>query len=191
MNVFPVALRLDGRQCLVVGSGHGAVRRTRDLLEVGARVRLVARAPDAALRELAVDPAVKLEERGFEESDLDGVWLAVLAERDPELAARIGSAAERKQILFCAVDAPEHNTYFHMARARAGAVQAAITTSGTAPALGRRLAEELQRLFDDANLAGLSGELSELRALTASRDRADVLGRAVAGVRFGGKLELE
>lgn len=190
MKVFPVALRLDGRQCLVVGSGQDAVRRTRDLLEAGARVRLIALDPEAALRKLAENPAVTLEERGFAEQDLDEVWLAVLTERDPELAARLGSAAEQRQVLFCAVDQPEHNTFSHVARAHAGAVQAAITTSGAAPALARRLAEELQRLFDEANLAGLCDELSELRALTASRDRADVLGRAVAGVHFSGKLEL-
>ena len=190
MSVFPVALRLDGRLCLVVGSGQDAVRRTRDLLEAGARVRLVAEEPGAPLRELVGNPALTLEERGFAEQDLDGVWLAVLAERNPVLAEQLGAAAEQRQLPLCAVDQPEHNTFSHMARARAGTVQAAISTSGTAPALARRLAEELQRLFDDANLAALADELSQLRELTASRDRADGLGQAVAGVHVDGQLEL-
>lgn len=189
--VFPVALRLSGRKCLVVGSGREAARRTRDLLEAGARVWLIAADPDPALAGLTADPQVTLERRDFEEPDLDGVWVAVLTERDPALAARMGSAAQRRQILFCAVDQPAHNSFSHMARARAGAVQAAIATSGRAPALARRLAEELQRVFDVAGLAAFAEKLSALRSRTASPERADVLGRRVAGVHFTGGLELE
>lgn len=191
MTAFPVALRLAGRTCLVVGSGAQAARRTRELLEAGAHVRLVAPHPIAPVRALSNEAAVTLEERQFEKRDLDGVWLAVLAERQPELAARIESATLPRQIFFCAVDQPEHNTFFHMARARAGKVQAAITTSGTAPSLARRLAEELQRLFDEAGLAAFAEKLAELRRATPSGERAEVLGRAVVGLRLEGKLELD
>jgi len=188
--VFPVALRLADRQCLVVGSGPEAVRRTRDLLDAGARVRLLAGEPDASTQALAADTQVTFEPRRFEERDLDGVWLAVLAKRDPELAAQMGAAAARRQVLFCAVDQPRHGSFSHMARARAGAVQAAVTTAGQAPSLARRLAEELQRLFDAAGLAAFADSLAALRGRTPSSERAGVLGAEVADLGITGKLEL-
>lgn len=189
--VFPIALRLAGRQCLVVGSGREAARRTRDLVEAGARVRLVTLEQDAELATLAAEAAVTLEPRHFVEQDLDDVWLAVLADRDAKLAARMGEAAARRRTLFCAVDQPRHNSFSHMARARAGVLQAAITTAGRAPSLGRRLAEELQRLFDSAGLAAFATALAALRERTPSAKRAGVLGAAVADLRFTGGLELE
>lgn len=190
-RVFPVALKLGGRRCLVVGSGSQATRRARELMEAGAEVHVIAEQPEAELSSLVDERGAALERRGFEERDLDGVWLAVLAEHDPALAARIGREAEARQLLFCAVDQPVHGTFSHMARARAGCVQAAVATSGQAPSLARRLAEELQRLFDAAKLGAFADRLAALRAATAASERSRVLGEAVAGVRFSGELELD
>ncbi|HEY2733997.1 MAG TPA: NAD(P)-dependent oxidoreductase, partial [Polyangiales bacterium] len=43
--VFPVALLLERRACLVVGSGPESLARTRALLEAGARPSVVSVSP--------------------------------------------------------------------------------------------------------------------------------------------------
>jgi len=187
---FPIALKLTGRECLVVGSGDEASERARALAAAGARVSCVSPAPSAELTALAGAGAILLAERPFREQDLDGKWLAVLTDRDAELAARIAAAAEPRQIFFCATDQPEHNSFAHVALARAGLVTLAISTEGEAPALGRKLREELEQLLDRAGMAAFAEELAELRRRTPSADRRDVLGRAVASVAFQGRLRL-
>ena len=188
--VFPIALLLKGRACLVVGSGPEVVSRTRALLDALARPTVVCSAPNAALRGLADDGSIVLQERDFVDGDLQGKWLAVLVDANPTLAARMASIAETERVFFCAVDQPEHNSYAHMAQARAGLLTIAISTAGQAPALGRRLREEIERLLSAANMSAFVEKLAVLRQNTPSSERKRVLGEAVAGVHFSGKLEL-
>jgi len=190
LRSFPVALILRERECVVIGSGEEAAARARALVEAGARVVCVAESPSAKLLALRDEAIVELAERAFREQDLDGKWLAVLTDRNAELAERVSSAAELRRVFFCATDQPEHNTFAHMALARAGLVTFAVSTEGQAPALGRRLREELERLSSEADLASFSEELAELRRRTPSAERAGVLGRAVAHVAFQGRLRV-
>jgi siroheme synthase-like protein len=188
--VFPVALVLENRTCLVVGSGLEAARRAEKLLDAGAAVTVVAAAAAAELDALALAGRIRLERRAFDDTDLDDAWLAVLTERDTTLAARMAAAAEQRRVLFAALDQPSASNFFHVAIARAGALLVAISTSSKAPALGRRLREELERVMREAGLEAFVERLSLLRENTPSGERARVLGRAVAGLRLTGKLEL-
>jgi precorrin-2 dehydrogenase / sirohydrochlorin ferrochelatase len=188
--VFPIALLLEGRACLVVGSGPELTSRTRALLEAHAKPVVVSNAPGEQLRELAQNHEIELHERDFSDADLNDKWLAVLVDENAVLAARMAALAETARVFFCAVDQPEHNSYAHMAQARAGLLTIAISTAGQAPALGRRLREELERLLTESGMSTFVAELAELRARTPSSARRAVLGAAVSGVRFTGALAL-
>lgn len=188
--VFPIALILKGRACLVVGSGPDALNRTQALLEAQARPTVVASTPSEGIRALAQSNRIELHERDFVDSDLSGKWLAVLVDANPELAARMAAIAEAERVFFCAVDQPPYNSYAHMAQARAGLLTIAISTAGQAPALGRRLREEIERLLTASNMASFVDELATLRRQTPSQERKSVLAEAVAGVHFSGELKL-
>ena len=164
---FPVALKLFGRRCLVVGTGEEADARAAALSEAGADVTRSA---------------------SFQPSDLDGVWLAVLAPRDLALAQAMDRECEARRIFFAAVDEPSVGSYSHLALARAGTVTAAIGTNGEAPALARRLRELLSDLFARANLADFAERHADLRRATPSSERRDVLGADVRDLRIDGEL---
>jgi uroporphyrin-III C-methyltransferase/precorrin-2 dehydrogenase/sirohydrochlorin ferrochelatase len=138
---------------------------------------------------MAADGALALAMRGFEEQDLEDVWLAILTDPDPELAATMAAAAANHRVFFCAVDQPEYSTFHHPAVARSGPVTVAVSTSGAAPALSRRLREELERVLNDAEVGAFVEGLVALRSQTPSPQRKVVLGEAVANVRLGA-LEL-
>src|SRR5262245_15506530 len=167
---FPVALKLEGRACLVVGTGDEARARAAALEAAGANVTL------------AAPP--------FSAEKLDGMWLAVLADRDPELARDMARAAEERRIFFCAVDQPEAGSYSHVAITRAGPVFAAFGTQGEAPALARRLRELVGELFSKAELGDFAERLAILRKSVPAERRRDVLNAAVESVRIEGELVL-
>jgi siroheme synthase-like protein len=187
---YPIAIHLEARRCLVVGGGEEAARRAKTMADAGARVHVVSPAACDELIGLAQAGGAELSTRSFTESDLDHVWLVVQTDRDPALAERVGQACSARQLLFCATDHPARNGFSHMAIARAGLVKIAISTDGRAPALARRLREELQRLLDRSGLGALADRLAALRARTPSDERAAVLGAAVRGLRLTGELEL-
>jgi siroheme synthase-like protein len=187
---FPIAVHLEARRCLVVGGGAEAAARAANLRDAGARVLVVSPSPSDELVRFAQAGGAELAERPFSESDLDDVWLVVQTDRDPELAARIGRGCTARRLFFCATDHPTHNGFSHMAIARAGLVKIAVSTDGRAPALGRRLREELQLLLDRAGLAAFAERLAALRERTPSEQRSAALGAAVRGLRLTGELEL-
>ena len=188
-EVFPASLRLNGLRCLLVGSGEEAEHRAAALVAAGARLRVASPRPSRGLRNMAAEGSLALAMRGFEEQDLEDVWLAILTDPDPDVAAKIAAAAAAQRIFFCAVDQPEHSTFFHPAVARSGPVLVAVSTSGAAPALSRRLREELERVMNDAEVGAFVEGLVALRARTPSDERKAVLGDAVANIRLG-PLEL-
>jgi precorrin-2 dehydrogenase/sirohydrochlorin ferrochelatase len=168
-RTYPVSLILKDRKCVVVGGGAEAASRASNLREAGANVLVVG-------------------EEAFAESDLDDAWLVVQATQDSALAARVAAACQARRIFFCALDQPQNNSYAHLALARAGSLTLAVGTEGRAPALGRRLREELQRVLNEADAAEEVERLATLRETTTPSERRDVLSRAVADVHLTGAL---
>jgi precorrin-2 dehydrogenase/sirohydrochlorin ferrochelatase len=187
---YPIALHLDGKACLVVGSTEEAAERARSLSDVGAKVEVVSEKPGLGLTAVINARGLVHHRRAFSPGDLDGKWLAVLTDRDLELGRSMAEEAQARRVLFCATDQPQENSYSHMAQVRAGLVTLAISTDGRAPMLGRRLREELSRVLLEAGLSRFAEEIAELRERTPSEQRREVLGKAVAEVRFEGRLSL-
>ena len=71
-----VQLQVQGRNCVVVGGGAVAARRTRRLLEAGAQVRVIAPALHQDFDELAASELLRIERRVFEPADLDPIAAA-------------------------------------------------------------------------------------------------------------------
>lgn len=190
VTTYPIALHLEGKACLVVGSSEEAAERARSLCDAGAKVEVVSERPGLNLSAVISARSLVHHRRGFVPADLDGKWLAVLTDRDLELGRVMAAEAAGRRVLFCATDQPQNNSYSHMAQARAGLVTLALSTNGRTPTLARRLREEFARVFLDARLAAFAEELAELRERTPPDQRREVLGNAVAEVRFDGRLRL-
>lgn len=202
VQIFPIGLRLQGKPCLVIGSSEEAEPRVRALLDAGAQVRWVTgvasgwsateRGSAAAAAPPGASPthALELCSREFQLTDLDERWLVVLADRDPELAPQLAASCDARRIFFCAIDQPEGCSFYHMALVRSGQVTVAISTAGTAPALGRRLRQELARLFDEARLGDFAVQIAKLRERLEPAARKATLNALLREVALTGKLSL-
>jgi len=184
---YPLNLSLEDRKCLVIGGGTEAATRAGNLLEAGARVLVVGEEPIPGL-ELLQSTRLQVEQRAFIESDLDEAWLVVQVSPDTALAREVCQLCEARRIFFCAQDQPRNSSYSHMALARTGSLTLAVATDGRAPALGRKLREELARLLTEAHAAEEVERLARLRDQTPLGERREVLTRAVADVHFSGQL---
>ncbi|MCA9642436.1 MAG: hypothetical protein KC492_17165, partial [Myxococcales bacterium] len=184
---FPVGLKLTGRLCIVFGSGAEQAQRAKAWLDQGARVRIVASTLSPDLEGARARSELEHIPRGYEQGDLREAWLAVLVDTDEELATRIFQESEEHRVFFCAVDQPQAS-YSHLAQAKAGDLTIAISTNGRAPALGRRLRQELETLFARSDTASHVARLAALRDVTPPSRRREVLGAAVSEVRLTGNL---
>ncbi len=75
-TVYPMALDLAGRRCLVAGGGTLAHEKVEGLLRAGAMVTVVSPTLTAGIVRLAEEGSIEFQQRPFRSSDLDGVFLA-------------------------------------------------------------------------------------------------------------------
>lgn len=146
--MLPLVVDLRDRRVLVVGIGRGSSQRVDRLRAEGALVTLVARGASAAPH-----AGVVIEDREFEERDLDGVCLVVAATDSRRQNEQIAHAAGLRGILVNAVDDPPSCSCYFTAEHCDGDVVIAVSTSGASPSLAQwlrdRVATSLPRGLGD------------------------------------------
>lgn len=168
-SLFPMFLKLQGKRCLVVGAGKVGEPKIASLLESGARVRVVALAATATVREWAREGRVELSLRAFSPQDLDGAFLAVVATSSRALNDRIYEEAERRGVLCNVVDVPDLCDFFYPAVVRRGDLQIAVSTAGQSPSLAQKIRQQLEQQFGPG-YADWVAELGETRRLILASD---------------------
>ncbi len=149
-QLFPMFLKLEGKRCLVVGAGETGEAKIAGLLGTGARIKVVAPEASETVREWAKEGKITLETRAFAPSDLNGVFLAVVATAASALNREIYQEAQRRGVLCNVVDVPELCDFYYPAVVRRGDLQIAISTSGQSPSLAQKIRQQLERQFGPA-----------------------------------------
>ena len=167
--VYPVALVLDGRRCLVVGGGHVARRKATGLLEAGAIVDVVAKEVLAPMRELG--GLTSLQQRPYRRGEVAGYRLAVAATGDPEVNRAVFEDGEAAGVWVNSADDPGSCSFILPAVARQGPVSVAISTSGYSPALASWLKDHVTEHMGP-EVAELAGMLAEARARLKAAGRS-------------------
>jgi len=168
-SLFPMFLKLEGRQCLVVGAGRIGEPKIGGLLETGARIRVVSLDATPTVRDWAHSGKIELELRAFSAEDLDGAFLAIVATNSRSLNERVQHEAERRGVLCNVVDVPDLCDFFYPAVVRRGDLQIAISTAGQSPSLAQKIRQQLEKQFGPGYAAWVA-ELGETRRLILASD---------------------
>jgi precorrin-2 dehydrogenase/sirohydrochlorin ferrochelatase len=168
-SLFPMFLKLAGRQALVVGAGKVGEPKIAGLIESGARVRVVALEATAFVREWAREGKIDLELRAFTSDDLSGAFLVVVATNSRTLNERVYDEAQRRGILCNVVDVPDFCDFFYPAVVRRGDLQIAVSTNGQSPSLAQKIRQQLEKQYGPA-YAEWVAELGETRRLILASD---------------------
>jgi uroporphyrin-III C-methyltransferase/precorrin-2 dehydrogenase/sirohydrochlorin ferrochelatase len=145
MQSFPLFLSLQNRRALVVGGTDHAARKVELLLSAGAQVLLIAETVTGEIAQLIADRRICWGGRRFDEADLVGVSLVIVAAEDEALQARVSQRAQAHCVPVNVVDRPALSSFIMPAIVDRGPVTIAISTGGSAPALARKLRAEIER----------------------------------------------
>jgi uroporphyrin-III C-methyltransferase/precorrin-2 dehydrogenase/sirohydrochlorin ferrochelatase len=163
VSTLPIFVRLASRPVLVVGAGDVATRRIASLLDVDADVSVVA--PDAtdSVHEWAEAGRLRLSQRAFEDTDLNGPVLAFACTGEAQVNAMVAELGRTKGVLVQRADNAGASDFLVPAVVRRDALQIAISSDGQAPTLARilrsRLDAWLPRAYGD--LARLAGDFRD------------------------------
>lgn len=153
--LFPMFLKLEACQCVVVGAGAIASQKLDSLLESGAEVHVIAPEANDTIRELARNGRVAWTQEEFRAEHLAGAKLVIAATGDPAVNEQVYRAAQEHGVLCNSVDEPERCDFFYPAVVRRGDLQIAISTAGKSPALAQRIRKDLEAQFDSSYVSWL------------------------------------
>jgi precorrin-2 dehydrogenase / sirohydrochlorin ferrochelatase len=184
---YPVCLRLHGKRILLIGAGTIAEGRALQLVEAGARLRLIAPEATATLRRLATEGKLELLERPYAPGDVAGHALVFVATDERRVSQAVAEEARALGIWLNAADEPDLCDFTLPSVGRRGPITVAVSTAGQAPALAAQLRRRLidQISLHHVQLARLSGWLRE--RLPRGPGRGRLLRRLVED-DFGGRL---
>ena len=146
MKVYPIFLNnLADQRCVVVGGGHEAERKVEGLLDCGASITVISPDLSDRLRQWAEAGRVTWIPRSYQSGDLQGAFLVIVSETNPEMTEPIWQEAQAEKALINAMDDVPHCTFVAGSVVRRGPLVMAISTSGCAPALAVRLRQHLEQ----------------------------------------------
>lgn len=150
MQAFPLFMSLLGRRALVAGGTEAAARKVELLLSAGAQVTLIADTVVGEIAQLIDEGRISWAGRAFDDEDLAGVSLVVVASEDETLQARVSLAAQQRCLPVNVVDRPKLSSFIMPAIVDRAPITIAISTGGAAPALARRIRAEIERAMPAA-----------------------------------------
>jgi siroheme synthase-like protein len=151
-RLFPVFLKLENFKVLIVGGGFIGLEKLTALTNnaPATSIKMVAMEFSDEVRGLAANyPKVNLEQRKFEDTDLEGVDFVITALNDKETSRHIFEEAHRRKILINTADTPELCDFYLGSIVQKGNLKIAISTNGKSPTMAKRLKEWLNAILPD------------------------------------------
>jgi precorrin-2 dehydrogenase/sirohydrochlorin ferrochelatase len=146
-KLFPIYLNLKGKQCLIIGGGKVAERKIEDLLDYEPLIKVVSPRFEEKIMAWGREGVLSLQQRLFQEDDLDGSYIVFAATDNNELNHRVARLCRQRGILVNAVDDPPNCDFYVPSIIRRNSLALAISTGGKSPMLARKLRQDLEKII--------------------------------------------
>jgi precorrin-2 dehydrogenase/sirohydrochlorin ferrochelatase len=159
-ELFPIFLKLDRLNTLVVGGGNVALEKVSALLRNSPAACVTMVAPmfrEDTLEFLQDYPQVEILERGFELSDLEGRDLVICATDNRALHEGIQEACSQKHLLCNVADTPDLCDFYLGSIVQKGDLKIAISTNGKSPTMAKRIRAFLEDVIPEEIQESLEG----------------------------------
>lgn len=148
MKPYPIFLvGLEQRKCIVIGGGHEAEHKIKNLLDCDASVTLISPTANEILQAWANEGRFTWLARPYEPGDLAGAFLVIAEKGDAAANEQIFKEASAVGALVNVMDDIPHCNFVAGSVVRQGPLTIAISTSGCAPALAVRLRQRFEQEF--------------------------------------------
>ena len=151
-NLFPVFLKLESLDTLILGGGHVGLEKLTAILKnsPNAKVSLVARTIQEPIKALAAQHEnVTLFERNFKLWDLWNKDLLILAANNRSLHETIRKFARTRRVLINVADTPDLCDFYLGSVVTKGNLKIGISTNGKSPTISKRMREYLEEALPE------------------------------------------
>jgi uncharacterized protein len=151
-NLFPIFLKLEKLQLLIVGGGYVGMEKLEAVISnsPATTITLVATEISNAIKEVAAKyPNINLIEKPYHISDLANNDIVIAAINDPVISKQVVADAKSKKILVNAADKPDLCDFYLSSVVKKGNLKIAISTNGKSPTVAKRLKEIFNNLLPE------------------------------------------
>jgi siroheme synthase-like protein len=151
-TLYPIFLKLDQLQLLIVGGGKVATEKLHFILKNSpdAKITVVAQQISAELKNIIQsNHHVILKEKIFDKNDIIGFQLIIAATNLPSVNKEIYEAAKAKNILVNIADTPQLCDFYLSSIVSKGELKIGISTNGKSPVIAKRLREFFEQIIPD------------------------------------------
>lgn len=141
-------LDIENRNCLVIGGGKVAYRKTLSLLECGGRVKVLSKNISDEFKNLINKGEIEYIEDKYNLKYIDNVYIVYAATDNRSINNIIYEDCNRNNILVNVVDEPDICNFIVPAKVQRGDLTIAVSTNGKSPMLSRKIREELEKIFN-------------------------------------------
>jgi precorrin-2 dehydrogenase/sirohydrochlorin ferrochelatase len=146
MKYYPIFLDVKNKDCLVVGGGKVGARKAATLAKCGANVKVVSDDFSMGLDKLK-RTCIELEKKRYDKKDIQGIFLVFAATNNADLNHQIKKDASALNILCNVADAPQNSDFLLPSVVDRGDLTLAVSTSGSSPAMAKRIRKDLEHQF--------------------------------------------
>lgn len=147
MKTYPINLVLQDKLVILIGAGGEIARKIPGLLEVGARVRVIAPAAHKVVRRYARDGKIEWADRCYQPGDLKRAALVIANTGDQAVHDAIWAEGQANGQLVNIMDVIPQCDFHAASVVRQGQLTISIGTGGAAPALAATLRKRFEKGF--------------------------------------------
>jgi siroheme synthase-like protein len=150
--LFPVFLKAEELNILIVGAGYAGNEKINALLRNSPKARLKVIAEKISKEVMLLKdqfPHISVQKKAFEERDLEGIQILVLAINNKELSREIREKAHTRNILVNVADTPDLCDFYLSAVVQKGNLKIAVSTNGQSPTVAKRIRELLEDILPE------------------------------------------
>jgi precorrin-2 dehydrogenase / sirohydrochlorin ferrochelatase len=151
-SLFPVFLKLEELETLLVGAGNVGLEKLNALLKSSpkAGITVVADRIHEDIKALAEkNKKIRIVQRSFRVRDLVNKDLVILATDNKDLHQRIRTLARKRRILINVADTPALCDFYLGSVITKGNIKIGISTNGKSPTMAKRMREYFEEVLPE------------------------------------------
>lgn len=144
MVFYPINLNIKNRECVIVGGGRVAERKTRNILSFGGKVKIISPELTTGLKKLYRIKKIRYVKLEYSPDMLKGAFLVYATTSQRKVNAQIAKDAKRLGILVNVADSAKDSSFILPAIMRKKKSVISVSTNGKSPSLAKRIRDEIK-----------------------------------------------
>lgn len=151
-ELYPVFLRMDRLNLLIVGGGNVGLEKLTFLLKSSPKANVTVISIDFLPQTdelIAAHPQIKRVQKAFEPSDLDAFDLVIAATADRATNQHIWEQAKQREMIINVADTPDLCDFYLGSIVTKGPLKLAISTNGQSPTFAKRFRQMMEEILPE------------------------------------------